>query len=168
MGRWFLWALPIVAMINLWTAYLYARFFDPNGSADPKIDVEADSKWVLTTLQLSSLVPFCIGASTLILAMAGYALNEIFLYWFPNLLFSICFLYPHSCCKSHKSFSIQKPSGFIGCDIHRINAAFIDSGFFKLGKPVFEIKTFHTLHMWIGDQRVGFLALHGRRTGCVP
>jgi hypothetical protein len=92
MERWFLWAISVVAMINLWTAYLYARLFDATGSADPNIDVQADSKWVLTTLQLASLVPFCIGASTLILAMAGYALNEIFLYWFPNLLFSICFL----------------------------------------------------------------------------
>jgi hypothetical protein len=92
MGRWLLWLLPLIVLVNFWTAHLYARFFHPAGSADPKINVEADSKWVLTTLQLSSLVPFCMVTSTLILAMAGYALNEIFLYWFPNLLFSICLL----------------------------------------------------------------------------
>ncbi len=92
MGHWYLWTIPIVAIINLWTAYCYARLPDESGSEAPKIHVKIDSKWVLTALQLASLVPFCIGVSTLILAMAGYALNEIFLYWFPNLLFSICFL----------------------------------------------------------------------------
>jgi amino acid transporter len=92
MGHWYLWTIPIVAIVNLWTAYCYARFPDESGSEAQKIHAKIDSKWVLTALQLASLVPFCIGVSTLILAMAGYALNEIFLYWFPNLLFSICFL----------------------------------------------------------------------------
>jgi amino acid transporter len=91
MGHWMLWTLPFVAMINLWTASVYTRFLYSSGSPKPK-DSTVNSDWILTTLQLASLVPFCIGASTLILAMAGYAFNEIFLFWFPNLLFSICFL----------------------------------------------------------------------------
>jgi hypothetical protein len=93
-GQWLLWILPFIAMINLWTASIYMRFRQglcPSGSLKPT-DSTPKSKWILTILQLSSLIPFCIGASTLILAMAGYVFNEIFLFWFPNLLFSICFL----------------------------------------------------------------------------
>jgi hypothetical protein len=86
MGHLLLWTLPLIAIINLWTAHLYSRLFHSGGS-----------HWVLTTLQLASLVPFCIGASTLILAMAGYVLNEIFFYWFPNLLFSNNFSRIHHC-----------------------------------------------------------------------
>jgi hypothetical protein len=94
MGQWLLWILPFIAMINLWTASIYTRFRQvlcPSGSLKPK-ESTLKSKWILSILQLGSLIPFCIGASTLILAMAGYAFNEIFLFWFPNLLFSICFL----------------------------------------------------------------------------
>jgi amino acid transporter len=94
MGQWLLWTLPFVAMINLGTASVYTRctrFLYSSGSPEPK-DSTVNSNWILTILQLASLIPFCIGASTLILAMAGYAFNEIFLFWFPNLLFSICFL----------------------------------------------------------------------------
>jgi hypothetical protein len=93
-GQLLLWILPFIAMINLWTASIYIRFRQvlcPSGSLKPN-DSTLKSKWILTILQLSSLIPFCIGASTLILAMAGYVFNEIFLFWFPNLLFSICFL----------------------------------------------------------------------------
>jgi amino acid transporter len=94
MGQWLLWILPFIAMINLWTASIYTRFtpgFHPSGFLKSK-DSAVNSKGILTILQLASLIPFCIGACTLILAMAGYAFNEIFLFWFPNLLFSICVL----------------------------------------------------------------------------
>lgn len=92
LGKWFLWALPCIAVIHLWTAYLYFWFLN-SPDFNEKITInKVDLRWFFTTLQFSSLIPFCIGASTLILAMAGYALNEIFFYWFPNLLFSICFL----------------------------------------------------------------------------
>ncbi len=92
LGRRLLWTLPFIVMISAWTALLYARFLHPAVSVEPKIVLKTDLPWIFSALQLASLVPFCIGASTLILAMAGYALNEIFLYWVPNLLFSICFL----------------------------------------------------------------------------
>ncbi len=91
-GFWMLWVLPIFAMLNLRTTYLFKQLFHNENSSYPKIFVRGLRRWIISLLQLSSLVPFCIAVSTLILAKAGFVFNEIFLYWFPNLFFSVCFL----------------------------------------------------------------------------
>lgn len=97
LGHWgsrMLWTLPLFALIHLWTAQLHAEYVHRTIHSDAKRTTIPAGKFAhaLATLQLSSLVPMCLGASTLILAMAGYALNEIFAYWIPNLLFSILLL----------------------------------------------------------------------------
>jgi hypothetical protein len=91
-GYLLFWSLLLCAIINLWTAQLYTRFHHPAVSAESNKNSKNDSFGILPTFQIASQVPFSIGASTLILATTGYAFNEIFFYWFPNLLFSVCFL----------------------------------------------------------------------------
>ena len=91
-GYRFLWALPLIAMISLRNALLYDRLQGKKDSNGTKEVHKTDGQWVLESLKLGSVVPFVVTASILILAIAGYALNEIFVYWFPNLLFSISLL----------------------------------------------------------------------------
>ncbi len=48
---------------------------------------------VAATLLLGGRIPLLLFASTGILVTAGYAFNEIFLYWFPNFLFASLLLF---------------------------------------------------------------------------
>ena len=147
-GHWLLWTLPIFAVFNLWTAYLYSRWLTPTDSFESKIYKEANSKRVLSILKLSCLVPFCIGASTLILAMAGYALNEIFFYWFPNLIFSVCvlvFIVAINLISSMVSRSFQGLSVIIFLASMLI---LMILGFLNWEKPVFETKNIPHIAQW--------------------
>jgi amino acid transporter len=161
MGTLLLWTLPFIAMISFWTAYSYRRLIHPKGFSHPEIPVKDDSKRIPTTLQLSSLVPFCIGTSTLILAMAGYALNEIFLFWFPNLLFSIClliFIIAVNLISPSTSGGLQSLSviAFTGSML-----LLLIMGFFNWEKPVFDAQTtpHNALVNWRGPALLFWLFL---------
>jgi len=47
---------------------------------------------VATVLPLCARIIYTVAAATGILAIAGYVFNEVFVYWFPNLGFSLCLL----------------------------------------------------------------------------
>ena len=89
LGKGVLWSLPAFALLNFLTVN---RHFSAAQAAVPKHPTMPWSEPVLSVLRLSALLPFCIGSATLILAAAGYTFNETFARWFPNLLFSVCFL----------------------------------------------------------------------------
>lgn len=91
LGYGLLWVLPVAALLNFFTVNRYFTFLLPEPESRPK----ATGAWlqtILAVLRISAFLPFCVAASTLILAAAGYVFNEIFVRWFPNLLFSVCFL----------------------------------------------------------------------------
>lgn len=92
MGYFLLWILPLSAVINFWSTYLYGLFPHGQSPGERTSGSLFRPETIFTPLKLSFIIPFVIGVSTLILATAGYAFNEIFMYWFPNLLFSLVFL----------------------------------------------------------------------------
>lgn len=92
LGTSLLWSLPVVAMLNLLTIHRYVTFILPQNAVPSEKHPTSFIQTIIKILQLSALVPFCIAASTLILASSGYTFNETFVRWFPNLLFSVCFL----------------------------------------------------------------------------
>jgi hypothetical protein len=92
LGKGLLWILPLVALLNALTVNRgHARFVAPAATSLEK-QKPAGFRTIVSVLHFSALLPFCVGAGTLILAAAGYTFNEVFVRWFPNLLFSVCFL----------------------------------------------------------------------------
>jgi hypothetical protein len=92
LGKGLLWILPLVALLNALTVSRgHARFVAP-AATSLENQKPAGFRTIVSVLHFSALLPFCVGAGTLILAAAGYTFNEVFVRWFPNLLFSGCFL----------------------------------------------------------------------------
>lgn len=92
LGKELLWILPLFALLNGLTVSRGHAFFEEPGAAGLKKQKPAGFRTIVAVLHFSALLPFCVAAGTLILAAAGYTFNEVFVRWFPNLLFSVCFL----------------------------------------------------------------------------
>jgi hypothetical protein len=92
LGHGLLWILPLVALLNGLTVSRGHTCFEAPAAAGVKTQKPTKFRTIVAVLHFSALLPFCIGAGTLILAAAGYTFNEVFVRWFPNLLFSVCFL----------------------------------------------------------------------------
>ena len=91
LGYSLLWLLPVAALINFYTVNRYSTILLPQPELRPNATGPRFQTGI-AVLQVLAFPPFCIAASTLILAAAGYVFNEVFVRWFPNLLFSVCFL----------------------------------------------------------------------------
>ena len=91
LGYALLWILPVAALLNFFTASQYYTVL----SSQPESWPVPACSWfqtVFAVLQVVAFLFFCLAASTLILAAAGYVFNEVFVRWFPNLFFSVCLL----------------------------------------------------------------------------
>ena len=91
LGYALLWLLPVAALINFFTVNRYYVYVSSLSESRPR-PTGSRLPTILPVLQILAFLPFCLAASTLILAAAGYVFNEVFVRWFPNLLFSVCFL----------------------------------------------------------------------------
>jgi hypothetical protein len=92
LGKGLLWMLPLMALLNYLTVSRGHTFFEASAAAGLKTQKTTKLRKIVAVLHFSALLPFCVGAGTLILAAAGYTFNEVFVRWFPNLLFSVFFL----------------------------------------------------------------------------
>ena len=93
-GASFLVVILTGLVVYLFTALAYGEIFSacPGPDGETRFIKESLGSLPAAVLPLCSRVLFTICAATVILATAGYAFNEIFIYWFPNLGFSFCLL----------------------------------------------------------------------------
>jgi amino acid transporter len=93
-GAPFLIFILTALVIHLFTALAYGEIFStfPGPEGEPRFLKEALGPTPALVLPLCSRVLFTLCAATGILATAGYAFNEVFVHWFPNLGFSFCLL----------------------------------------------------------------------------
>ncbi|MGD8227116.1 MAG: APC family permease [Desulfobacteraceae bacterium] len=93
-GAPFLLAILTGLVVHLFTALgfgeLSLHFSGPDGEA--RLFKESMGPTPALVLPLCSRILFTLCAATGIFATAGYAFNEIFILWFPNLGFSFCLL----------------------------------------------------------------------------
>ena len=93
-GASFLVVILTGLVIHLFTALSFGElslhFPGPDGEA--RLIRESIGPTPALVLPLCSRVLFTLCAATGILAVAGYAFNEVFILWFPNLGFSFCLL----------------------------------------------------------------------------
>jgi amino acid transporter len=93
-GAYFLVVILTGLVVHLFTALSFGElslhFPGPDGEA--RLIKESIGVTPALVLPLCSRVLFTLCASTGILATAGYAFNEVFILWFPNLGFSFCLL----------------------------------------------------------------------------
>ena len=93
-GASFLVVILTVLVVHLFTALSFGElslhFPGPDGEA--RLLKESMGPTPALVLPLCSRVLFTLCAATSILTTAGYAFNEIFVLWFPNLGFSFCLL----------------------------------------------------------------------------
>ena len=93
-GASFLVVILTGLVVHLFTALSFGEcslhFPGPDGEA--RLMKESMGPTPALVLPLCSRVLFTLCAATSILATAGYAFNEIFILWFPNLGFSFCLL----------------------------------------------------------------------------
>lgn len=94
MGIYFLIVVLSVMVVHLLTALSYGEMFTlfPEAGSEAKLIKEAFGSLPAVALPLCSRVVFTVSAATGTLATAGYAFNEVFIYWFPNLGFSFILL----------------------------------------------------------------------------
>ena len=86
--------LLIASGLHVLTAWTYGRLgLHPTASAgESRFLADAYGPLMATVLPLCARVVYTVAAATGILAIAGYAFNEVFVYWFPNLGLSFCLL----------------------------------------------------------------------------
>ena len=94
-GGVFLFAIAIGAAIHFLTVYSYGKLSHISHSFHIEMHCIHKALGLVPCLVLSfcSRGVFLVSAAPVILAMAGYVFNEVFLYWFPNLAFSFCCLF---------------------------------------------------------------------------
>jgi amino acid transporter len=93
-GAFFLVVMLTGLVVYLFTALAYGEILSacPGPDGETRFIKESLGSLPAIVLPLCSRVLFTICAATGILAGAGYAFNEIFILWFPNLGFSFCLL----------------------------------------------------------------------------
>jgi amino acid transporter len=93
-GFLFLAFLLLAMAVYFMTALSHDEVFalSPGWAGEARLMRQAFGWLPATVLVFCSRVVFIICASTGMLATAGYAFNEVFVYWFPNLGFSFCLL----------------------------------------------------------------------------
>ncbi len=93
-GASFLIVILTGLVVYLFTALAYGEIFSafPSPDGETRFIKESLGSTPAVVLPLCSRVLFTLCVATSILATAGYAFNEIFILWFPNLGFSFCLL----------------------------------------------------------------------------
>lgn len=93
-GNFLLVSIPAAILLHLFTALSFGEISSPfpGPEGEARFIKQALGPIPATVLPIGSRVLFTICATTRILATAGYVFNEMFFYWFPNLLFSFCLL----------------------------------------------------------------------------
>ena len=93
-GAPFLIFILTALVIHLFTTLAYGEFFSafPGPEGEARFIRASLGPTLALVLPLCSRVLFTICAATGILAAAGYAFNEVFIRWFPNMGFSFCLL----------------------------------------------------------------------------
>jgi len=83
-----------IMILQLFTANSYGELLNrfPGSGGEAKGIRETLGTFPATVLPLCSRGAFTVCSGALLLARAGYTFNEVFVYWFPNLLFSFCLL----------------------------------------------------------------------------
>ncbi len=150
-GASFLVVILTGLVVHLFTALSFGEcslhFPGPDGEA--RLMKESMGPTPALVLPLCSRVLFTLCAATSILATAGYAFNEIFILWFPNLGFSFCllaflflinFLGPRVSSTAQIFFAVMTVLGLLFLSI---------VGLLHLGKapPTFEASNPDPLHM---------------------
>ena len=89
-GMWYLISLATGAFIAILCAsQMYSLQLIRKGvQSDAQILSNVFGKAIATAILLCGRIPFLLFASTGLLVTAGFAFNEIFVYWFPNFLFA--------------------------------------------------------------------------------
>lgn len=93
-GASFLVVILTGLVVHLFTALSFGELslHFPGPEGETRFIKESLGRTPALVLPLCSRVLFTLCASTGILATAGYAFNEVFILWFPNLGFSFCLL----------------------------------------------------------------------------
>lgn len=93
-GPYFLSMLFFGVVVPLLTALSYGKIYQ--SESGPRVEAtyvkEALGGWVAFLFPVYARIAFTVCVATGILATAGYAFNELFLRWFPNLGFSFLIL----------------------------------------------------------------------------
>ena len=86
--------LLVAGGLHVLTAWTYGRLglYPAASRVESRVLHTAFGPLVATVLPMCARVVYTVAAATGILAIAGYVLNEVFVYWFPNLGFSFCLL----------------------------------------------------------------------------
>jgi amino acid transporter len=93
-GRAALSGLLVAGALHVLTVRAYGRLgLHPAArEGESRVLHAAFGPLVATVLPLCARIIYTVAAATGILAIAGYVFNEVFVYWFPNLGFSLCLL----------------------------------------------------------------------------
>lgn len=89
-GVWYLLSLVLGAVLAIFCAkQMYSPQLAKNGlNSESKILSRVFGRTIAVAILFFGRLPFLLFASTGLLVTAGFAFNEVFVYWFPNFLFA--------------------------------------------------------------------------------